>query len=106
MGKAPGPDRFTTLYYKTFAPNLAPSLTKCFRAMQGGGPIDMDSNRAFITLIPKPHKDHSEVANDRPISLINTNLKVFTKILANRLSTFLSLLAPPFPGPGQVRVRS
>lgn len=63
MGKAPGPDRFTKLYYKKFSALLARSLTHFFRDIQKGGQIDTDSNRAFITLIPKPHKDHSDVAN-------------------------------------------
>lgn len=49
-----------------------------------GDPIDMDSNGAFIALIPKPHKNHSDVANYHPISWINTD------ILANRLLSFLA----------------
>lgn len=58
-----------------------------FKAIQRGGPIDVDANRAFITLIPQPHKDHSDVGNYRPISLINTDLKLFTKILTEYILT-------------------
>uniref|UniRef100_A0A803TK92 Reverse transcriptase domain-containing protein n=1 Tax=Anolis carolinensis TaxID=28377 RepID=A0A803TK92_ANOCA len=44
---------------------------------------------ATITMIPKEGVDLSEVRNYRPISLLNTDYKIFTKILANRLKEFL-----------------
>jgi hypothetical protein len=41
-------------------------------------------NRSFITLIPK--KDSPRTVNDyRPISLLNSSLKILTKLVANRL---------------------
>lgn len=41
-------------------------------------------NYSYITLVPK--KDNSERVNDfRPISLLNSSMKIITKILANRL---------------------
>jgi hypothetical protein len=36
-------------------------------------------------LIPKPHKDPTKDENFRPISLININVKIFNKILVNRI---------------------
>lgn len=41
-----------------------------------------DTMRAHITVIPKDDKDHSVCSSYRPISLLNTDLKLFTKILA------------------------
>lgn len=86
--KAAGPDGFMALYYKKCVALLAPPLTQYFNAIQKGGPMDTDSNMAFITHIPKPHKDLSDVANYRPILVINNDLKLFTKILANRMLAF------------------
>lgn len=43
-------------------------------------------------MIPKPDKHHSSWANFRPISLINIDMKILMKILANRLNCFLPCL--------------
>ena len=43
--------------------------------------------QATISLLPKPGKDHSEMNNFRPISMLNNVYKLFAKILAMRMET-------------------
>lgn len=50
----------------------------------------MHGNAAFIHVLPKLGKDHGDCANCHPISLINVDLKLMTRILATRMNTFLS----------------
>lgn len=44
---------------------------------------------SFLTLIPKPDKDHTLYANYRPIALLNTDLKIFMKLLSLKLNKIL-----------------
>ena len=48
--------------------------------------------QATISLLPKPGKDHSEMNNFRPISMLNNVYKLFAKILAMRMETAISSL--------------
>lgn len=74
-------------------------------------PLGADLNSAYISVIPKPGKDTSEVGNYRPISLINSNNKIMTKILANRVASFIPSyihreqvgFIPGTQGPDQIR---
>jgi hypothetical protein len=50
----------------------------------------MDSiNGSYVTLIPK-HNSPASVGDYRPISLLNTSMKVLTKLLANRLQSVMT----------------
>lgn len=89
-GSAPGPDGLSVPYYKAFADMLAPHMARFFNAKAQGYPLDPQLNTAYITVIPKPNKNIEEVENYRPISLINNDLKILTKILANCLASFIS----------------
>ena len=45
------------------------------------------------TLIPKPDKDFKRKENDRPVSLMSKDVKVFNKILANQVQQFIKRIA-------------
>lgn len=62
-------------------------------------------------MIPKPEKDQIEVGNYHPISLINNDLKLMTKILADSLKNIIAEyihkdqvgFLPGRKGPDQIR---
>lgn len=51
--------------------------------------------QGIIKLIPKPGKDKRILSNLRPITLLNTDYKILTTVLAARLKTGISKLISP-----------
>jgi hypothetical protein len=82
--KAPGPDGFNNTFIKNCWPIIRGDMYKlCFDFFHHR-PDLKSINHSYITLVPK--KDNPEKVNDfRPISLLNSSIKMVTKLLANRL---------------------
>uniref|UniRef100_A0A803JHE0 Reverse transcriptase domain-containing protein n=1 Tax=Xenopus tropicalis TaxID=8364 RepID=A0A803JHE0_XENTR len=87
--KTPGPDGLPYKYYKTYLHILLPYLTKLFNSYLQGTPIPNTTLTSYLTLLPKEGKDITLCTNYRPIALLNSDLKLFSKILANRLAPIL-----------------
>lgn len=81
---------FSPCNYKSSTSTLTPYMSRFINSLQEGTTLANEASTAYISVIPKPGKDNSEVGNYRPISLINNDLKILTKIMANRLSAFIS----------------
>ncbi|XP_068089301.1 uncharacterized protein [Hyperolius riggenbachi] len=90
--KAPGPDGYSNEYYQTYATILAPRLAKVFNTFRSSGQIPQEYLLATVVVLPKAGKDLSNPASFRPISLLNTDTKLYAKILAHRLLDLLPLL--------------
>lgn len=90
--KSPGPDGLPYIYYKTFSPILTSYPMSLFSSLLKGTIPHSQFLHAFITLFPKPDKDPSLPDNYRPITLLNSDYKIFTQILANKLSPLLITL--------------
>lgn len=92
LGKAPGPDGFTISYYKTLLPSLGKFIHKFFNALGFNMTFPRDTLSAQIAVITKEGKDPTSCGSYRPISLLNTDLKIFMKILATRIQEHLPTL--------------
>lgn len=84
-GKAPGPDGFSCDFYKAFSSKLAPLLTDVFLESHTNLKLPQTLSQATISVILKKDKDAQKCASYRPISLLNVDYKILTKVLALRL---------------------
>ncbi|KAM4663368.1 histo-blood group ABO system transferase-like [Discoglossus pictus] len=91
-GKSPGPDGFTNSYYKAFTDTLGPHLVPLFNNILAGEQIPAELNAAEIILFPKKGRDPLEMKNYRPISLLNCDMKILSKIMSDRLACILPRL--------------
>ena len=87
--KSPGSDGFTTEFYKFFWPDIKDYVFSSFEYAFQKGMLSLDQRRAILTLLPKPGKDIRLLKNWRPLSLLNTDYKILTKLLASRLQKVL-----------------
>lgn len=91
-GKAPGPDGVPSELYKKFSSTPSPYLHRMYTQAQLDGILPPTLTEAIITVIYKKGKDAEEVGSYRPISLLNLDVKMFAKILANRLNPLIGKL--------------
>ena len=90
--KSPGPDGFTGEFCRAFREEITPIL-RIFQKIAEEGTLPNSFCDATITLIPKPDKDNTKKRkNDRPVSLMNTDAKILSKILTNRVQQHIKKL--------------
>jgi len=92
---APGPDGIPYLVYKKLWPEIGQYLLDAWNYSSQEGSLTEDQRVSCITLLPKQGKDLNKIENWRPITLSNCDLKIFTKLIANRVSKVLDKIISP-----------
>jgi hypothetical protein len=93
--KAPGPDGFTGLFYRVAWDIIVSDLMKAIRLLENGGQQGLNLlNDALLVLLPKT-SEAAGPSDYRPISLIHSFGKLFTKIMARRLQPLMPTLVEP-----------
>ncbi|GLT58450.1 hypothetical protein SLA2020_457140 [Shorea laevis] len=88
--KAPGPDGYTSEFYKAAWPVVGDLVTKAIQEFFYSGKILREMNSTIISLVPKV-LNPVKMTEFRPIACCNILYKFITKILANRLKQTLPL---------------
>ena len=83
--KSPGSDGFTTNFYKFFWKGIKHLLFESFKYSYETKQLSSFQRMGILNLLPKKDKDLRHLANWRPVSLLNTDYKILTKLLAIRL---------------------
>ena len=85
LGKSPGPDRLPNKFYTTLASTLAPMLTATLNEGAAHGELHPTCIEGIISVLYKK-KDREDPRNYRPITLLNGDYKILTRILTRRMN--------------------
>ena len=86
--KSPGPDGLPIEFYQTFYEILKNDLILLFRCIEAHETLSDSQQIAIIISTPKKG-DIKKLENWRPISLLNSDCKILSKIFANRIQKVL-----------------
>ena len=82
--KSPGPDGIPNEYYKTFAIQIAGEYARVLREAHVNGEIGEEIKEGTISILHKKN-DRKEITNYRPITLLNGDYKILTRVLCRRM---------------------
>lgn len=85
INKSPGTDGLPPKFYSALWGQVSSHFLESLNRSLQEGRLSTEQRRGVITLIPKKDVDRRMIANWRPITLLNSDYKIFTKALALRL---------------------
>lgn len=94
-GKTSSPDGIPMEFYKAYADDLIPRLHSVVAKSSLTESISASMSGDVIVDIPKQGKDIISCSSYHPISLLNADMKILSKILAHRLNTVITALIHP-----------
>ena len=88
-GKCPGADGLPVEFYKTFWNSLKPIFLSLTQQVFRDNRFHESGRIGVISLIPKKGRDRNYIQNWRPITLLNVDYKIISKVIAERIKIFL-----------------
>ena len=87
--KSPGNDSLTKEFYETFWSDIKIPFFENVLFSFDIGELSISQRQSIIKLIEKKYRDKRLIENWRPISLLNVDAKIISKLLAKRLKNVL-----------------
>ena len=88
--KRPGSDGITTEFYKVFWSDIKSYYVKSLNYSFENGDMTVMQKQGLISLLPKNNNDLGNLNNWRPLTLLNTDYKLVTKTISNRIKKYIS----------------
>jgi len=89
-GKSPGLDGLPKEFYAKVFPIIGDVFVEIINKSFKDGILCSSQRHGLITLLCKDHNNAEKLSNWRPISLLNVDYKIISKVLTGRLSGVLS----------------
>lgn len=93
--KSPGSDGLTLEFYLAFWELLKDDYMACMEYCLEQGTLSEQQRVGIITLIPKKGLERNLLSNWRPITLLNSDMKILSKALAKRLQSCVGKVISP-----------
>ena len=93
--KCPSTDGLPIEFYKTFWGKLSPILTQMLVDTVEKKKFHLTAREGILSLLEKVGRNSLLIDNWCPLTLLNVDYKIFTKILANRLNLVANRLIHP-----------
>ena len=95
LNKVPGNEGLSIEFYTTFWDLIGDLLVASFNESFAKGTMSPSQRQAVITLIEKKDQDRCDLKNWRPISLLNVDAKIASKVIAERIETSFTWINSP-----------
>ena len=92
QGKSPGCDGLTVRFYRCFWPVIGDLVFEAIAYAENVGSFTVRQRKGILKLLSKPSKDPRVIKNLRPITLLNVDYKLFTKVLGDHIREVLPSL--------------
>ena len=93
--KSPGPDGYINEFYKAFIEIISPLLLHAYHHALTFGTMAPSWREATIVVMHKDGNDPTKCQSYRRISLLNTDLRILTAILARRVNKITTEIIHP-----------